>query len=238
MKNEPKSRKLTLNRHHPAAKLYQEHKTLAILMAINIIVFILQKILPERIIDPYFCHPSEIAAAWQGLLSGDISLAGIRSFAGLVTYAFFHASIEHIGSNLFSLWIFGYLVGELLGKRWVLAIYLLTAIGGGICFTIFKHDVPYSTMLGASGAVLGFQGAYLGLAVRYSLPNPHVWPMARPVSPIVLVALVIIGLYFDYSGAFGERGGGIAYVAHLGGAITGLLLTSFVTPFPNGAERR
>ena len=207
-------------------------------MAINIIVFILQKILPEKTVDPFFCHPSQIAAAWHALLGGEISVGGIRSFAGLLTYAFFHGSIEHIGSNLFYLWIFGYLVGELLGKRWVLAIYLLTAIGGGICFTIFQHDIPQSSMLGASGAVLGFEGAYLGLAVRYVLPDPHVWPMSRPVSPIILVALVIIGLYFDYSGAFGIRGGGIAYVAHLGGAITGLILTSFITPFPKGAERR
>ncbi len=213
-------------------QLIREHSTLAILMAINIIAFILQKTLPEETIDRYLCHPAQIASAWHSLLAGEITLESTRTFIGLITYAFLHADIGHIGFNLFYLWIFAFLTCELLGKRWILAIYLLTALGGGICYTLFKSHLPEASMLGASGAVLGFQGAYLGLAVRHTLPDPHVWPMARPVRPIILAGLVIVGLYLDYSGAFGLRGGNTAYVAHLGGAITGIFLTSFITPKP------
>ena len=78
---------------------------------------------------------------------------------------------------------------------------------------------------------MGFEGAYLGLAVRWSLPWPRIWPIAHPIPPMRLVILAVVGFGFDISGTITGTPG-IAYGAHLGGFIAGLFLTSFITPRP------
>jgi membrane associated rhomboid family serine protease len=89
-------------------------------------------------------------------------------------------------------------------------------------------------MLGASGALMGFQGAYLGLATRWTLPDPHVWPIARPIPPSRLALLAVIGVGFDYFAIMNQQDTGIAYGAHVGGFTTGLLLAALAAPRPWG----
>lgn len=205
------------------------------LMGANVLIFALELFLPEALFAGFRCVPVEVMYAWHQLLSGQIGWVELRELGTLLTYAFLHADIEHLAFNLLYLWIFGYLAGELLGQRWVVLLYLLTAIGGGICYVIFnaESDIP---MLGASGAVLGFQGAYLGLAVRCALPDPYVWPLSRPVSPMTLGIFAIIGVFLDLSGTLNPGMSNTAFATHLGGFLTGIFLTSFVTPVP-GARR-
>jgi membrane associated rhomboid family serine protease len=213
--------------------LLRDHPVLLALIGFNLLVFLFQVILADGTFTPFFCHPSRIADAWHSLLGGGFEPGAFSAFSGVLTYAFLHADFEHILFNLFYLWVFGYLIGELLGNRWVFLTYLLTAIGGGICYVVFNAGSPVP-MLGASGAVSGFEGAYLGLVVRYSLPDPHVWPMSRPVRPVVLAALVLVGVYLDFSGTISPGGSYTAFETHLGGFVTGLFLTSFLTPKPKG----
>lgn len=211
--------------------LVSEHSVLFGLIGLNVLVFLTESFLPQGALDAMLCIPEQIVSNWQALLAGNWTLSILQGFAPLLTYAFFHADIEHLLFNLLYLWIFGFLASQLLGHRWVLIIYILTAIGGAVCYVIFNNtsDIP---MLGASGAVSGFEGAYLGLVVRYTLPNPFVWPLATPVSPLTLGIFAVVGFFIDLSGIVNPGMSNTAFATHLGGFATGIFLTSFVTGRP------
>ena len=118
----------------------------------------------------------------------------------------------------------------------MLFVFVFTAITGSLCYVALNPEglTPY---LGASGAVMGFEGLYLGMAVRWRLPDPHVWPMARPIAPGQLAMVAVIGLIFDIMGYTGG-GTGIAHSVHLGGLIGGILLGSFFVKMPRVALPR
>lgn len=205
-----------------------EHWVLFGLVGLNVAVFLVEFLLPADATTGLRCVPTQLIASWDNLLESNSPATDIKSLSTLLTYAFLHADIEHLLFNLLYLWIFGYVVGELIGQWWVLVVYVVTAIGGSICYVVFNSDsaVP---MLGASGAVLGFQGAYLGLVVRCSLPDPFVWPIARPVSPMTLGLFAAIGFFLDLTGTVNPGGSNTGFATHLGGFATGIFFTSFVT---------
>jgi len=143
------------------------------------------------------------------------------------TAMFMHGSILHIGGNMLFLWIFGNNVEDSMGPVKFLLFYLL----GGIAAAALQIAIgPGSEIpnLGASGAVAGVLGGYLLL-----------FPRARVITVIFIVffftivelpALLILGFwfvqqvlfgYFDLNSA-GEEGG-VAYFAHVGGFVFGLL---------------
>lgn len=177
--------------------------------------------------------PGKIVGSWQHLLGGQVSAADWREFGTLLSYAFLHGDMEHVTFNMLYFWIFGALLVELLGWRWMLLIFGVTAFGAGISHVIMNREdvVP---MLGASGALMGFEGAYLGLATRWTLPDPHVWPIARPIPPSHLALLAVIGVSFDYFAIMNRQDMGIAYGAHVGGFTAGLLLAALAAPRPRG----
>lgn len=158
------------------------------------------------------------AEVWQPMLT-------------LFTHSLLHGSLEHLASNLFFFWMFAGLVGRLLGSKWVFLVFPFTAILGGIVHLAMNWGEPIP-MLGASGGVMGFEGAYLGLAVRWRLPDPFIWPMSRPVPPAHLALLAAIGFGLDYRAIISGFSSGIAYGAHLGGFAGGLLLATLFLPKP------
>lgn len=180
--------------------------------------------------DHLQCRPASVQESLEAAKEQRAQPENWLSLATVFTAALLHADIGHIVSNLFFLWIFAGLVNELLGWRWMLTIFVFTAICGSIGDIILRSGSPIPA-LGASGAVMGLEGAYLGLAVRYSLPNPSIWPLAYPVPPFNLAVVAVVGFFFDISGVFGPETG-TAYGAHLGGFIAGLVLTSLITPAP------
>jgi membrane associated rhomboid family serine protease len=143
------------------------------------------------------------------------------------TAMFMHGSILHIGGNMLFLWIFGNNVEDSMGPVKFLLFYLL----GGIAAAALQIAIgPGSEIpnLGASGAVAGVLGGYLLL-----------FPRARVITVIFIIffftivelpALLILGFwfvqqvlfgYFDLNSAGNE--GGVAYFAHIGGFVFGLL---------------
>jgi membrane associated rhomboid family serine protease len=139
---------------------------------------------------------------------------------------FMHGSLLHIGGNMLFLWIFGNNIEDSMGRPRFVAFYLL----GGLAATAAQVAVdPGSTTptLGASGAIAAVLGGYALL-----------YPRARVLTLIFIVifvtvielpALLVLGLWFllqlaDASSQPLHGGGGVAYFAHIGGFLFGLLL--------------
>jgi membrane associated rhomboid family serine protease len=216
--------------------LFKAQGPLLALIGFISLCYLLQVVLGDSVYDPLMVVPAEVTGAWESLRAGN--RAGVQwfEFATLLSYAFLHGGFDHLFFNMIFLWMFAALAAELLGHRWMLLTFIFTAICGGICHTALNtgQTIP---MLGASGAVTGFEGLYLGMAVRWQLPEPHVWPMARPIPPAQLAMLGILGLAMDFMGFMGGSLG-VAYGAHLGGFIGGLVLGAAVVPMPRLAHAR
>jgi membrane associated rhomboid family serine protease len=145
----------------------------------------------------------------------------------VLTSMFMHGSIVHLGGNMLFLWIFGNNVEDSMGPVKFVLFYLL----GGLAATALQVALNTDSQvpnLGASGAVAGVLGGYLIL-----------FPRARVITVIFIIffftivelpALLILGFWFLQQVLFGyfELGsageeGGVAYFAHIGGFVFGLL---------------
>jgi membrane associated rhomboid family serine protease len=145
------------------------------------------------------------------------------------TSMFMHGSILHIAGNMLFLWIFGNNIEDSMGRLRFLLFYLLGGVAALAAQIAIGPDAAVPTV-GASGAVSAVLGGYLLL-----------YPRARVVTVIFIIffftlielpALLVLGFwivqqiafgYFDLHSPAGE-GGGVAYFAHIGGFIFGLLL--------------
>jgi len=143
----------------------------------------------------------------------------------LLTSMFMHAGLAHLGGNMLYLWIFGDNVEDRFGHTKFTIFYLICGLAATFAQMIFDvgSNIPN---LGASGAIAGVLGAYI-----FMFPRGRVSVlMGRAVIPTP--AIVVIGLWFVlqfYSGLGSitdtAETGGVAYMAHIGGFIAGLVLT-------------
>jgi len=224
-------------RHDATRGLFQAQGPLLVLIAVIFGIYALQEIRGLEWYVKFMAVPGQIVESWERLKAGDVSLENLKRFGTLTSCEFLHASPEHIVYNMLFLWIFAALVAELLGHRWMLGIFLFTGLTASI-FHVMLNPADFTPMLGASGGVMGFEGAYLGLAVRWQLPDPHIWPMSRPVLPGQLALVGVGGVLLDYTSLMSHAPGNIAYGAHLGGFVGGLLLTALFAPKPRVAKNR
>jgi len=161
----------------------------------------------------------------------------------LLTSMFMHGGLMHLLGNMLFLWIFGDNVEDDLSHARYLAFYLTTGVAASLAHvtsTFVFGENPFIPSLGASGAISGVMGGYLVL-------HPH-----RRVTVIMLRMLTevpgyaAVGLWFVFQliSAFGvigqgpQAGGGVAFMAHIGGFIAGVLLVKlFAVGRPVGARR-
>ncbi len=216
-----------------AGRLFRTQGPLLVLVGVMFLIYFAQAAFGPGWYQGLMAVPVRIIESWQHLLDGQISAADWREFGTLLSCAFLHGDISHVTFNMLYFWIFGALIVELLGWRWMLLIFGVTAVGASLSHVLMNRGglIP---MLGASGALMGLEGAYLGLATRWTLPDPHVWPLARPIPPGHLALLAVIGVSFDYLAIMNREDMGIAYGAHVGGFTTGLLLAAIAAPRPRG----
>jgi len=205
------------------------HRPLIALIVLLVAVFVAQQLVEDEL-GAHMMVPTRVQSAGEAIAHGQGDKGDWLSLTTLLTAALLHANVGHIASNLLFFWIFGALISEILGWRWTLTLFILTAIGGSIGDLILRNGSPIPS-LGASGTVLGFEGAYLGLAVRWSLPNPSIWPIAYPIPPFNLALVACVGFFLDIQGVLSSSGE-IAYGAHLGGFLVGLVLTCLIIPAP------
>ena len=193
-----------------------------VLIAINVLVFFLELNNGEAFVERWAFIPSRFLANPVG------------DFATLFTAMFLHAGWAHLLGNMLYLWIFGDNVEDRFGHGLFFVFYILS----GLAATFAQLAISLGSSVanvGASGAIAGVLGAYLimfpGKQVRVL--------MGRALIP--MSALIVIGFWFliqifsqiSVFTAGSQSEGGVAYMAHIGGFVAGVVLTYLL-----GGKRR
>jgi membrane associated rhomboid family serine protease len=170
--------------------------------------------------------PAEITGAAVG---GErpCELGGF-TWQALFSSMFMHGSWMHLIGNMWFLWIFGNNVEDSMGHLRFLVFYLLTGLVAALAH-VFTDPSSAIPMVGASGAISAIMGAYLVLFPRASVYTLFIIVVFVRVIP--LPAWVMLGYWIALqvlsSMAVPATGGGVAYVAHIGGFLAGALLIMF-----------
>lgn len=130
----------------------------------------------------------------------------------LITAIFMHGSLIHLGFNMLALWILGTQIESFIGSKKFLILYLMSALGGSLVSFYLSPSATFS--IGASGAVFGLMGAFVVIGKKVN----------ADVSQILVLLFINLVLGFTLSG--------IDWRAHLGGLITGVIMTKLLlSPF-------
>ncbi|MBS0326973.1 MAG: rhomboid family intramembrane serine protease [Proteobacteria bacterium] len=182
--------------------------TTALIVA-NVAIFLLQSVLPGLII-PFALWPLAAAQAGQGV--------GFLPWQ-LVTYAFLHGSLLHLGFNMFALYMFGSPVEQVFGTRRYVLYYFVCVLSAAATQLVF------AAVTGGIYPTIGASGGIFGLLLAYAKFFPHNRIMLL-FPPIPMSARVFVFGYAALELFLGVTGTeeGVAHFAHLGGMIGGYLL--------------
>jgi membrane associated rhomboid family serine protease len=146
------------------------------------------------------------------------------AFYQLITHILVHNDMWHLAGNMLILFIFGNAINGKLGHLSFLGLYLIFGILAGLCWLLLDRGFA---ALGASGAIMGICGVYLVLYPKNEVSI--LWWFFIRGGTIEIASYWLLLLWFvgDLIGCF-AGGDGIAYVAHLGGAIAGFAVGLFL----------
>jgi membrane associated rhomboid family serine protease len=170
------------------------------LMAVCVFVFILQQL-------PGLGSHVTNALLYAGVYSypsGTFQGASFQPWR-LLTSVFAHGGFLHIALNMYTLWVFGQILEPMLGRWRYLTVFLISGVTGSVGMLLLA---PYSGAVGASGAIFGMFGALIVIQRKLGGPMRQ------------LIVLVVINLLIGIVPIFG---GNIAWQAHVGGLVGGLL---------------
>jgi membrane associated rhomboid family serine protease len=204
------------------------------LIAANILAFFVELSQPsegalQSFIQAWGVVPREYAAGSD--LAPTIPLP---FWSTLVTSMFLHGGWLHLGGNMLYLWIFGDNLEKVMGHLRFLIFYLVCGLAAGLAHIVFSLSSNIPTV-GASGAISGVLGGYLLL-----FPKNRVHVLTRggiaAVPAIVVLGIWIVIQLINGIGSMANTSetGGIAFMAHIGGFVAGLVL---VRLFAAGARR-
>jgi len=201
------------------------------LIGINVVVYLVQISLVPNLNRFFYIY---------GLVPARYSIPQITSYFStsqqifsLISFMFLHGGFWHLLGNMWSLYIFGDNIEDRLGPFRYLVFYLLCGITSGLSHLIINLHSNIPT-IGASGAIAGVMGAYLIL-----YPNAKILTLI----PIIFIpwfieipAFFFLGLWFfiQFISAAGSHGGigGIAWWAHIGGFIFGIIFLKILLALP------
>jgi membrane associated rhomboid family serine protease len=191
-----------------------------LLLALNIVVFVLMWLAgpeQEALVYRFALIPAQLTAG-PGL--GDVS--------DIFTSMFMHAGLAHLGGNMLYLWIFGDNVEDSMGSLKYLAFYLVGGIAASLVHVLTNPNSQIPTV-GASGAIAAVLGGYLVL-----YPQSRVMtliPLGLFTRVTLVPAAIVLGVWFVlqlFSGFLSLGGpedvGGVAFWAHVGGFVAGVVL--------------
>jgi membrane associated rhomboid family serine protease len=199
------------------------------IIGLNVFVFLLEIILGDTFVETWTFTPAQLTAFFHGS-------ASFQSVLTIFTSMFMHAGWSHLLGNMLFLWVFGQAIENAFGSRMYTTFYLICGVAANMAQYLVD---PSSTVasLGASGAIAGVMGAYLALYPTSTI-DLFVWPLSLFIGRDIRVpAWLMLGLWFAVQVILGGNGmtetstaGGVAYWAHIGGFITGLVLALLVRP--------
>lgn len=201
------------------------------LMGICVLVYAWQLTLGDALTQRSFYSLGLIPAVvtQQAVLPPELAL--VPAWMTVFTSMFVHGGFFHLAGNLLYLWIFSDNVEDVMGRARFVGFFLLCGVGAAIA-QVLPDPASRVPMVGASGAISGVLGAYL-------LMFPHARvavavPIGFVVQVVRLRAVVVLGFWFLLqliSSLFASPdGGGIAFRAHIGGFVTGMLLLPLLRP--------
>ena len=148
-----------------------------------------------------------------------------QNLPSLITHMFLHGGWMHLAGNMLFLWIFGDNLEDQMGPVTFLGFYLAAGLAAA-ALQIAADPASQVPMVGASGAIAGVLGGYLLLFPRARVDVVIILIIIFKVFPIP--AWIMLGLWFGIQVVSGvvtpSDGGGVAYWAHAGGFVAGLLL--------------
>jgi membrane associated rhomboid family serine protease len=186
-----------------------------ILIAINVIAFLWEVLGGTQLTSGYLSGYAYV----HGVLFGPLMSHGYHQYYRLLTSAFLHESIFHIGINMLSLWFVGRSLEPAIGKVYFAAIYFTAVFAGSFGALVFEPGVP---TLGASGAIFGIFGALIMVARARRIP---LWQSG-------LLPMLLFNLIFTITVP------GVAIGGHVGGVLSGLATGWLVTEFGEKRSKR
>lgn len=232
-----------VSRKHSFLSTIKAYPATSTLMAINLLVFLVMfrwsPVIPLLKAHQYgqvFTAEFDVSTLWRfGGFNNSMIVTG--QWWRLIAACFVHASILHIGVNLWCLWNLGLFGEPLLGKWGLTWVYLLTGVTGNllsVAWALFTRTD--ATVVGASGAIFGIAGILIVLLSNRRLPIP--WPELKHLRAQVILFAVInlaLGVAPNFAGSVPAGDWArlhvnpnslphIANGAHVGGCVSGLLL--------------
>ncbi len=181
-----------------------------LLIATNVAIFALQAVYNDALISVFALWPI-----------GRYHVEDLHAVVGfepwqLVTYAFLHANLAHIGLNMWALFLFGRDVERTLGARHYILLYFAAVVSAAIvqlaAVTATRH-AGISPTIGASGGIFG---VLLAFGVLY--PRRTVMLLFPPIPMPAWLLVIVFGLIELANGVLGTEAG-VAHFAHLGGML-------------------
>ncbi len=200
--------------HNPAERTPYVTYTL---IALNVFIFLVTLLTAqdERALSMLYYDYGMIPAR---LTNGEGQL-------GLLTAMFIHAGFWHLGGNMLFLWIFGDNMEDQMGHVPFLVFYLVSGVAASMAHYALAPGSPVP-LVGASGAIAGVMGGYLLLFPKARVDIFLFLIIFIRIFPIP--SWIMLALWFAMQIFYGVgtgTGGGVAYWAHAGGFVAGLLLT-------------
>lgn len=201
------------------------------IIVLNALIFFVELGLGSRL-DPFIFTYGLVPARYSVPEIGVHFSFGQQAFA-LLSFMFIHGGFWHLLGNMWSLYIFGDNVEDRLGSIRYLIFYLLCGWASGLShlFSNWHSQVP---TIGASGAIAGVMGAYLILYPRARILT--IIPIFFIFYPIEIPAFFFLGIWFliqflSAAGTYGQQGG-IAWWAHIGGFVFGIIFLKLFLKVP------
>jgi membrane associated rhomboid family serine protease len=182
--------------------------------------------------------PSETIDAWRTFVAGGPDRHVLASALALFTASYLHVDAWHLVGNLLFLWVFANVLIPVVGRAQFVRIYILGGVIAAITYVLASPTSEFP-MVGASGAVAAVEGAYFTLVLRWRLPEATVWPLVeQELRPRAFAFLAGAGFVVDASAFVTRSPEPVAYQAHVGGFLAGVVLAMLMKSPATAPESR